>query len=120
LRCLDYVGWLPKFLTNEVSPFLGSMIITSMGSLGIPPIYHHLYDFGNLPVFLAYGSKQTELALDAEGNVTKKKYVELKAVTVERICDGFYYASCFKIIRRCFENPECLLTPTEQVFEDVD
>ena len=120
LRCLDYVGWLPKFLTNEVSPFHGSMIITSMGSLGIPPIYHHLYDFGNLPVFLAYGSKQTELALDAEGNVTKKKYVELKAVTDERICDGFYYASCFKIIRRCFENPECLLTPPEQVFEDVD
>ena len=120
LRCLDYVGWLPKFLTNEVSPFHGSMIITSMGSLGIPPIYHHLYDFGNLPVFLAYGAKQTELALDAEGNVTKKKYVELKAVTDERICDGFYYASCFKIIRRCFENPECLLTPPEQVFEDVD
>ena len=119
LRSLDYVGLLPLSLTH-LSPFHGSMIITSMGSLGIPPIYHHLYDFGNLPVFLSYGSKQTELALDADGNVVKKRYIELKAVTDERICDGFYYASCFKIIKRCIENPECLLTPPEKVFEDVD
>jgi hypothetical protein len=40
---LDYHGWLPKALMN-VSPFHGSMIITSMGSIGIPAIYHHLYD----------------------------------------------------------------------------
>ena len=36
LRTLDYFGLLPKFLL-EVSPFHGSMFITSMGSLGIPP-----------------------------------------------------------------------------------
>ncbi len=119
LRTLDYCGLLPKFLL-KVSPFHGSMIITSMGSLGIPPIYHHLYDFGNLPVFLSYGSKETEYVTDSEGNVTKKKFIELKAVTDERICDGFYYASCFKIIKRCVENPECLLTPPETVFEDMD
>lgn len=119
LRVLDYVGLLPKFLLN-VSPFHGSMIITSMGSLGIAPIYHHLYDFGNLPVFLAYGAKQTEYVTNADGNVTKKRYIELKAVTDERICDGFYYASSFKIIKRCVENPECLLIPPETVFEDID
>ena len=51
----DYFGWLPKWLT-DLSPFHGSMIITSMGSLGIGPIYHHLYDFGNVPLFVAIGN----------------------------------------------------------------
>ena len=55
LRFMDYFGKLPRMLL-DVSPFHGSMIITSMGSLGIPAIYHHLYDFGNLPCFLSYGS----------------------------------------------------------------
>ena len=41
LKTLDYFGLLPKFLL-EISPFHGSIFFTSMGSLGIPPIYHHL------------------------------------------------------------------------------
>ena len=96
------------------------MIITSMGSLGIKPVYHHLYDFGNLPVFLAYGAKQTEYKLAADGSVEKHKYIELNAVTDERIVDGFYYASAFKLLRRFIENPEELETPPEKIYYDVD
>ena len=119
LNFLDYFGLLPRKLT-KLSPFHGSMIITSMGSLGIKPIYHHIYDFGNLPVFFAYGGKRTEISLDKDGNVVKKRLIDIKAVTDERICDGFYYASSFKIMKRCFENPEILNTPPERVFEDID
>ena len=119
LNFLDYFGWLPKSLL-WLSPFHGSMIITSMGSLGIRPIYHHIYNFGNLPTFLAYGTKRTELYLDAEGNVKKRKMVDLKAVTDERICDGFYYASAFKLIKKMVENPELLEIPPETVVEDID
>lgn len=120
LNFLDYFGWLPKFLTNKVSPFHGSMIITSMGSLGIKPIYHHLYDFGNLPVFISYGSKQTEYKIQADGSVKKHRYIDMKVVTDERICDGFYYASAFKIIKRCIEDPETLLEPPKEVIRDID
>ena len=116
---VDYFGWLPKKLL-WLSPFHGSMIITSMGSLGIRPIYHHIYNFGNLPVFLAYGGRQTVLKTDKDGKVVTKKYIELKAVTDERICDGFYYASAFKIIKRHVENPELLDVKPEEVFEDID
>lgn len=119
LRSLDYVGLLPKAL-NLVSPFHGSMIITSMGSLGIKPIYHHLYDFGNLPVFLSYGAKRTVVGVDTKGNITKKKYIDLKVVTDERICDGYYYASCFKFIKRYIENPTLLETPPEEVIPDCE
>ena len=119
LNVLDYYGLLPKSLLN-VSPFHGTMIITSMGSLGIRPIYHHIYNFGNLPVFLAYGGRQTVVHCDKEGKAYTKKYIELKAVTDERICDGFYYASAFKLIKRYVENPELLDVKPEQVFEDID
>ena len=119
LEKLDYHGWLPKILL-DVSPFHGSMIITSMGSLGIQPIYHHIYDFGNLPIFISYGAKRTNLVYDADGNVTKKHFVDIKVVTDERIVDGYYYASAFKMLKRIMKNPDQLLTPPETVVEDVD
>ena len=53
LRLLDYFGLVPLSLL-KVSPFHGSMFITSLGSLGIPPVFHHLYNLGNVPVFLAF------------------------------------------------------------------
>ena len=119
INFLDYFGLLPRFLT-KLSPFHGTMIITSMGSLGIKPIYHHLYNFGNLPVFLSYGTKRTEFELDKNGEVQKRRYIDMRVVTDERICDGFYYASAFKILRRYIENPELLELPPEKVYEDID
>lgn len=118
LNFLDYFGLLPKKLL-WLSPFHGSMIVTSMGSLGIRPIYHHIYNFGNLPVFLAYGGRRSVVTVDQEGKTAVKKYIEMKAVTDERICDGYYYASAFKIIKRHVENPELLSTKPEQVYDDI-
>jgi hypothetical protein len=119
LRFLDFRGRLPKALL-KVSPFHGSMIITSMGSLGIRPIYHHIYDFGNLPVFLSYGTKYFRMMPDKNGEMVKKKYIDLKVVTDERICDGYYYASAFKYIKKIFDDPTVLDTPPAEVKEDID
>lgn len=119
LSHLDYFGKMPKKIL-DISPFHGSMIITSMGSLGIKPIYHHIYDFGNLPVFISYGAKRTVVGVDTKGNITKKKFVDLKVVTDERICDGYYYASCFKLLKKYVENPVLLETPPEEVFYDCE
>jgi len=119
LKTLDYFGLLPRFLL-DVSPFHGSMFITSMGSLGIPPIYHHLYDFGNVPVFISYGAKYKENCINDKGEVEKRSYIDYKIVTDERTCDGHYYASALKLIRYYLQNPHLLDSPPEQVLEDVD
>ncbi|MBQ9429445.1 MAG: 2-oxo acid dehydrogenase subunit E2 [Clostridia bacterium] len=118
LRFLDYFGWLPQFLL-DVSPFHGSMIITSMGSLGIPPVFHHLYNFGNLPVFLSYGAKY-RMTVKVDGEEQQRSMIDFKAVVDERICDGFYYASVFKLLRKMVANPTVLMTPPEKVLEDID
>ena len=119
VRFLDYFGMLPAAL-ERVSPFHGSLFITSMGSLGIPPIYHHLYDFGTVPVFIAFGHKYTKYEMDKEGNVIAKKYIDYKTVCDEGICDGFYYAGAMKKLRSYMSHPERLDMPPEQVVEDVE
>ncbi len=118
LKLLDYFGLLPGFLT-ELSPFHGSLFFTSMGSLGIPPIYHHLYDFGNLPAFGAFGMKRRALEVLEDGTVVQRKYVDVKFTLDERICDGYYYATFFKYYRRLLAHPEILDNPPEEVVQDI-
>ena len=119
LKFLDYFGLLPRFLL-ELSPFHGSLFFTSMGSLGIPPIYHHLYDFGNLPVFGAFGMKRKANEVLEDGTVVQRKYIDVKFVLDERIVDGYYYATFFKYFRTLMRHPELLDQPPETVATDID
>ena len=119
LKTMDYFGLLPGFLL-EVSPFHGSLFFTSMGSLGIPPIYHHLYDFGNLPVFGAFGMKRRATEVLEDGTLVQRKYVDVKFTLDERIVDGFYYAAFFKHYKRLLMHPEVLDRPPEEVLQDID
>ena len=119
LKLIDYFGLLPGSLL-EVSPFHGSLFITSMGSLGIPPVYHHLYDFGNVPAFLSFGAKRKVTELREDGTPYTRKLVDYTVVCDERICDGYYYASAFKLMRSIMRNPHQLDTPPEQVVRDVE
>lgn len=119
LNWLDYHGKMPKGLL-KVSPFHGSVIITSMGSLGIPAIYHHLYDFGNLPVFISYGKVFTDDVVKPDGTRERHHFITLNVVTDERICDGYYYASSFKRLKRYLLHPEVLDETLDSVTEDID
>ena len=119
LKLLDYFGLLPRFLL-ELSPFHGSLFFTSMGSLGIQPIYHHLYDFGNLPVFGAFGCKRRANEVLEDGTVVTRKYIDVKFVLDERIVDGYYYATFFKYYRNILRHPEILDNPPEEVVRDID
>ncbi len=119
LKLLDYFGLLPKFLL-ELSPFHGSLFFTSMGSLGIKPIYHHLYDFGNLPVFGAFGCKRRALEIQEDGSVLQKKYIDVKFVLDERIVDGYYYAAFFKHYRSILRHPELLDEIPTEILPDID
>jgi hypothetical protein len=91
-----------------------------MGSLGIPPIYHHLYDFGNLPVFGAFGCKRRALEVEEDGSVVQRKYLDVKFVLDERIVDGYYYAAFFKHYRAILRHPEILDLPPEELVQDID
>lgn len=118
IRFIDYLGLLPYGIAR-LSPFHSSFFITSMGSLGIPPIVHHLYDFGSCPVFCSFGAKQRETKINSEGEVRKESYVDITYNLDERICDGYYYASAMRYLKGVYKNPDMLDAPPEQVIEDV-
>jgi len=119
LEFLDYFGKMPKFII-DASPFHGSVIITDLGSIGLPAIYHHLYNFGNLPVFIALGAKKKVNELSMDGKVVSKKYIEFKFVVDERICDGFYFSQAFKVFKSLLRNPDELDIAPETVVEDIE
>ena len=118
LRVMDYFGWIPQSLLN-VSPFHGSMIITDLGSLRIGPIYHHIYNFGTLPAFIAFGTKRHAYELNRRGEMVDRKYVDCKFVLDEGIVDGHYWAQMLLAYRYMFEHPEILLSPPSKVVEDI-
>ena len=118
LCLLDYFNIMPK-LVLTASPFHGSMIITDIGSLGIPPIYHHLYNFGNLPLFISFGARRRAYEINRKGEVEERKYVDYTIVTDERICDGYNYAQGLKMLKYGVMHPEKLEVPPETVVQDI-
>ena len=119
LKFLDYFGLLPRFIT-KISPFHSSMFITNLGSLGIPPVFHHLYDFGNIPIFISMGMKRTEYVTLKDGSTEKRKFIDVTIVCDERICDGHYYATAFKTLKKLSEKAWLMEKSPAKINSDID
>ena len=117
MRNLDAIGLMPKFI-NKVSPFHSTIFITNVGSLGLRPIYHHLYEFGTTSMFLAIGRKEIKNEAKRDGTIVHKHIVNMRFVLDERICDGYYFASAIKLFKYYVKNPELLLAPPDSISED--
>jgi len=117
LKTLDYFGLVPRFLL-EISPFHGSVYFTALGSLGIQPVYHHLYDFGTVPAFCAFGKKRRAEEIQ-DGQIVERKYLDLKFNLDERICDGFYYSRVIKYFLKLLSHPDMLDQPPEVIEQDI-
>ncbi|MBR5542648.1 MAG: 2-oxo acid dehydrogenase subunit E2 [Oscillospiraceae bacterium] len=117
LRNLDAVGLMPKFI-NKVSPFHSSVFVTNVGSIGLSPVYHHLYEFGTTSAFMAIGRKEIVNEVERDGTVNTKHVINTRFVLDERICDGYYFASAIKVFKYLVKNPEKLLLPPEEISED--
>ncbi len=118
LRVLDFYGIMPKDLV-KVSPFHGSMVVTSLASLGIPPVYHHLYNFGNIPIFFAFGKRYNKYEITKDGTVEKHTYMDYTVTCDERIADGHAYSVSLRYLNSLIRDPEMLDTPPEKVVEDI-
>jgi len=119
VKFFDYYGIMPKVI-NRISPFHTSIFITDLGSLGIQPVYHHLYNFGTTSVFISFGKKQKAKSFNRENIIVENRYIDLKVVVDERIADGHYYANAFKLFKKFIQNPERLEVPPENVNGDLE
>ena len=112
-RFTDRYGLLPGAL-YDISPFHCSMYITNIASIGLPAIYHHLYNFGNTSIFLAMGKFEKQLTTTKDGPAVKT-VIPLGITLDERICGGAAYAQGIAYFRKCLYNPEILETRPEKI-----
>lgn len=116
LMFLDKHGIMPKKII-EASPFHTSVFLTNVGSLGIDSIYHHIYNFGTTSMFFSMGKKKKSYIYEDE-EFKEEKCITLAFVGDERICDGYYYASSFKLLSKYLKKPE-LLEETGEVEKEL-
>lgn len=106
---LDKHNKLPASIM-EISPFHGSAFFTNVGSIGLGEAIHHLYEVGTVSLFIGIGSKNKKLTLTKNG-LEKKSLLHLSVTVDERICEGYYWASAMRTMKRLVENPELLMSP---------
>ena len=116
LMFLDKHGLMPRKII-DASPFHTSVFLTNVGSLGIDSIYHHIYNFGTTSMFFSMGKKKKSYIYE-DDEIKEEKCITLAFVGDERICDGYYYASSFKLLIKYLKKPE-LLEENVEVNEEI-
>jgi hypothetical protein len=104
LTKLDHFGFLPgRFIRKD--PLFASMFIANLGSINLDAGYHHLYEYGNIPILMMAGRCKEEVVVSSEGKPIIRPMMTLRYSFDERIEDGLYGARALEIIKRIMENP---------------
>ena len=104
VKWADYNNILPAFFIRD-DGFSTSMFIANLGSLNMRAGYHHLYEFGNCPLFLMVGKIEDKPVVE-DGEVVVRKILHLRYSYDERIDDGLTSSYGMATVKRCLENPE--------------
>lgn len=107
LRRLDNWNLLPrKFLEHDV--FHASLFVANLGSLGMNAGWHHLYDVGNIAVFIVIGQPY-DAAVVEDGQVVARKVIQIRFTFDERVEDGFNAGKAIKTLCGFLLEPETMI-----------
>ena len=101
---LDAWNLLPNAFIKP-DPMYASFFVANLGSLKMDAVYHHLYEYGNIPIFACIGKKEEVPAFDANGALIKKLVCKVKYTYDERVEDGLYCAAALDLLRTLVEDP---------------
>ncbi|MBI4703941.1 MAG: hypothetical protein HY744_22765 [Deltaproteobacteria bacterium] len=102
-RWLDYHGLLPGSFIRDDAMYT-SAFIANLGSLKMGAGYHHLYEWGNCPLFVMAGQIE-ERAVVAHAAVAVRRVLPLRFSYNERIDDGLTARAGLETLRRVLEHP---------------
>ncbi len=105
LQTLNHYGLLPGSMIRA-DELYGSVFIANLGSIGLQPAYHHLYEYGDIPIFMALGMNEPRMALDDRGRPAVKDMMTIRYSFDERINDGFYSIKGLELLKNLVENPD--------------
>jgi hypothetical protein len=95
---------LPKRFI-ESDPFFASAFVTNLGSVGLDAAFHHLYEYGTIPIFGALGAVTDSVVVDG-GQPVVARTASMKFTYDERVEDGLYAARAIEDFRRIVEHPD--------------
>ncbi|HUW71505.1 MAG TPA: 2-oxo acid dehydrogenase subunit E2 [bacterium] len=110
MNWFDQHNIMPRSLTDS-DPMWSSIFMTNVGSFGLDAPYHHLFERGNCPVFLAVGKVRDERSLDEQGRLVTRKMVRLRYTFDDRIADGIYMGKALNLVQHYVESAVELLEP---------
>lgn len=111
-RLLDRFNILPRSLM-DLDPLFASCFFANLGSIGLDAPYHHLYEWGNVSVFIALGKlEQKEGRPGAAG--AKHHSLRVRLTVDERISEGLYFARAASLFTRLLIHPELLDTSLKE------
>jgi hypothetical protein len=117
-----FVAWSLEFLDRhnmmpadmiESDPCYCSVFLANVGSFGLDTPFHHLYDRGNCPIFIAMGKVKAENRLESDGSVTERRVLRLRYSFDDRVADGVYMGKALDYIKSFVENPRELESALE-------
>jgi hypothetical protein len=103
VNLLDYFNLLPGWFI-EGDGMYTSIFIANLGSVGMAPGYHHLYEWGNCPLFMMVG-KVEERPVVRNGEIVVQKTMHIRWSYDERIDDGLSARFGIDSVKRALEHP---------------
>ena len=103
---LDARGLLPRSMIKN-DPMYASIFLANLGSVGLDSPFHHLYEYGNVSIFMAIGNIHDAPVVD-DGQLAVGKVCKIRYSFDERVADGYYAARGLDMVQGFIEDPSVL------------
>ncbi len=108
LAFLDGLNLIPNAMIRQ-DPMYASMFLANLGSIGLDAPYHHLYEYGTIPLFVVIGKIKKAPVVTADDQLAVGRVAEVRYTFDERITDGYYAARSLEIFERLIAHPQELV-----------
>lgn len=111
---LKLLGWfdgmnlLPDAMIRQ-DPMYASMFLANLGSIGLDAPYHHLFEYGTVPLFVVMGKIKKAPVVTADDQLAVGTVAELRYTFDERITDGYYAARSLELFEGLITDPDRLV-----------
>ena len=116
---LDKIGHCPKGLI-DTDPYYTSVVLTNLGSIGLPAGYHHLTNWGTTSVFVVIGEIRKVEVKEDDGTTSTHEVIDFGMTIDERLADGYYYAKSLRLLKYLLQKPELLERPLSEEVVGAD
>ena len=119
LKWMDRHGMMPRFII-DASPFHTSLFLTNNASVGLPAVFHHIYNFGSTTMFWSMGAPRKKIDLDRDGKPIRARIMPIGVTVDERVAAGRVFGMMIARMMRYFSDPSLLEQPPEKVNLDEE